>query len=330
MAKCTVFPHFYSSFNCSAISLGSPCFIINPAAGNGRVAKRWPAYEARLRLAFPDLEVYSSAAPGDAAALAERLALAGRNRIVAVGGDGTHHEVINGLFNALGAAGMSKVTYALLPLGSGNDWIRTHQVPKNIDTWIRGYQSAKLSKQNLGEINYRDENGLPQTRIFTNVAGMAYDAYVVRRSDTTPYKSRLLYPLLTLAYLGAYTPPTLRLTFDEHAPIEQSFHTINVGIGRYSGGGMRLVPQADPSGPDFALTYAPALSIPMILAHGWRFYTATIGRVPGVVCTSAREVKIEAVGRQNSLEIEADGEWLGYGPIEVKLLPGALTFVDFS
>jgi diacylglycerol kinase family enzyme len=294
------------------------------------VARRWPTYEARLRLAFPDLEVYTSAAPGDAAALAERLALAGRNRIVAVGGDGTHHEVINGLFNALGAAGMDKVTYALLPLGSGNDWIRTHRVPKKIEPWIRGYQRAKLSKQNLGIISYRDANGLPKSRIFTNVVGMAYDAYVVRRSAANRFKSRLLYPLLTLAYLGAYTPPTLRLTFDGQAPIEQPFHTINVGIGRYSGGGMRLVPQADPAGPDFALTYAPALSIPMILAHGWRFYTATIGRVPGVVCTSARKVKIEAVGARNSLEIEADGEWLGYGPIEVELLPQSLTFVDFS
>lgn len=294
------------------------------------MAQRWPAYETQLRKAFPGLEVHQSIAPGNVITLAETLALEGYTRIVAVGGDGTHHEVINGLYRALGPAKMGQITYALLPLGSGNDWIRTHRIPKRLSDWIKGYKNARVSRQNLGQINYYDLDGISQSRIFTNVAGMAYDAYVVRRAATSPYKSRLLYPLLTLAYLGNYTPPTLRLSFDDHPPVEQRFHTINVGIGQYSGGGMRLVPQADPAGAQFALTYAPALSIPMILAHGWRFYTPTIGRVPGVVCTRATTINIEAVSPYDTLEIEADGEWLGYGPIEIKLLPLALSFVDFS
>lgn len=302
-------------------------FIVNPAAANGRGARSWKEYRKRLLLAFPGMGECITEHPGHASQLARELVEEGVRRIIAVGGDGTHQEVVNGLYEALGAARLHEVLYALLPLGSGNDWIRTYGIPRKLEAWIDYYKSGSPQRQNLGLIHYQNSAGHAKQRIFTNVAGMAYDAYVVERSANSKLKNRWLYPLLTMAYLWEYQPPELELRFEDSAPVKSRFHTINVGICRYNGGGMRLVPQADPQGKTFALTYAPALTIPTILANGWRFYTDTIGRVPGVVCTSAKSIEVTAVGAKTDLVVEADGEWLGYGPLRFELLEGVLRFL---
>lgn len=316
---------YFTSF--FIIHSSAPHFLVNPAAGNGKAARRWKQYEPQLRRAFPNLTIHLSSRSGQLREIAASLANVEAVRIVAVGGDGTHHEVVNGLYDALGSEKLPEIPYALLPLGSGNDWIRTHRIPRRLDQWIAAYQRDQLKQQNLGLIHYYNENGLPQQRIFTNVAGVAYDAYVVHRAEQSRFKSRLIYPLLTLAYLKDYHPPQLSLCYDDIPTINQSFHTINIGIGRYSGGGMRIVPQADPVGDQFALTYAPALSISTILAHSWRFYTPNIHKVPGVVCTHARRVSIEAADHPFNLSIEADGEWLGYGPLRFELIKNGLSFI---
>lgn len=303
-------------------------FIINPAAGNGKTARAWPRLEQKLRAKLGALKGHYTQSPKDADRIIDAIqrSHSGELNIVAVGGDGTHHEVINGIYNVLGPDQLQRVRYALLPFGSGNDWVKTHRIPRRIDAWIRMYQHGYKRSHNLGQIDYQDFSGQAASCIFTNVAGMAYDAYVVQQSASTAFKHKLLYPLLTLAYLRDYRPPKLELQFDGQQ-VQQRFHTINVGISKYNGGGMRLVPQADPFGDQLALTYAPRLSIPTILVNGWRFYTSTIGRVKGVVCTQAKKINISAPDRSEDLLIEADGELLGYGPVRIALLPTKLAVI---
>lgn len=249
---------------------------------------------------------------------------------MAVGGDGTHHEVINGMIDALGVDRLGEIRYALLPVGSGNDWVRTHRIPKRLDHWIERYRRGEDRWQNIGAIDYEDESGRPQRRYFANVAGCCYDAYVVRRSATASIKNRLLYPLLTLWYLKDFSPTPVQLIYEDDEGKSQEvvnpFYTINVGIGRYNGGGMRLVPQADPAGDTFALTYARQLSVFRILLNGLHFYTGRIGTVKEVTTTHARKLRINAPTPGTKVAIEADGEWLGYGPISIELLPAALRF----
>lgn len=302
-------------------------FIINPAAGNGKASGLWKAYENELSTVLKDIKTHFSEKTGDARTIAKQLVESGARQVVAVGGDGTNNEVINGLYDALGADDLTEVTYALLPLGSGNDWIKTHKIPRRLTDWIKMYQAGKTSTQNLGLIDYVNFDGKPEQRVFANVAGMAYDAYVVKRMERLSYKNPLLYPLLTLAYLGAFSPPKLELKYDADETVRQRFHTINVGVCRYNGGGMRLVPQADPQGDDFALTYAKKLSIFRILASSWRFYTDTVGQIKGAVTTHAKSVTVDAVETPEDLLIEADGELLGTGPLRFTLLPAKLKFI---
>ncbi|MEM7572216.1 MAG: diacylglycerol kinase family protein [Bacteroidota bacterium] len=303
--------------------------IINPAAARGRAKIQWMKWLPQLQAKLPQLEWAFSEEPGHATQLAKEWVGAGCRYLIAVGGDGTHHEVVNGLIQALGPERAKEVLYSLLPLGSGNDWIRTYGQKRGLTNWLQLLERGQPSKQNIGQIQYRDSNGQIASRYFANVAGMAYDAFVVRQSAKHPFKRKLLYPLLTLLLLHKFKPPHLRLEYDQEPALETQFYTINLGIGRYSGGGMRLVPQAEPAAERMALTYAKKLAIHRILLHSWRFYTGSIGQVKEVSCTHASAVKVSAPKDAQKLEIEADGEWLGYGPVEVVVLPQVLQFLKF-
>ncbi len=183
------------------------------------------------------------------------------------------------------------ITCALCPFGTGNDWVRTHGLPRRPHAWLQHFLAARPRLQNLGILHYTDPAGPPAHRVFTNVAGLAYDAHVVRAAGRHAAGARWRYPLLTVTQLPRYRPAPARLTYDGQVA-EAAFHTINFGIGRYSGGGMRLVPQADPTAETFALTYVPRLSIPRILLNGYRFYTGTIGGLGPVVTTHARTASV--------------------------------------
>ena len=291
-----------------------PHFLVNPAAASGRARQWWAAALPVLQRAFPEM-TWAVSELEPLSELARAAVAAGNTLLVGVGGDGTHHDIVNGLVTHQLLEG---VTYAPLPLGSGNDWCRTLGVPRHIVRWIAVMKQGHTIHHRIGRLSFSGQGSAPRLHYFINVAGLAYDAEVVRRSATLRRKYRWMYPLLTVAYLKDFTPPTLRLSFDDNT-IDQAFHTINVGLGRYNGGGMRLVPQADPRADTLALTYAEQLPVSRILANGWRFYTPTIGKVRGVTTTHARSIRVDG-----PTGVEADGEWLGTAPVGIDLYPERL------
>lgn len=262
--------------------------------------------------------------------LARLAVAAGRTHLVGVGGDGTHHDILNGI---VAADGLERVTYAPLPLGSGNDWVRTLGTPRKPEAWVRMVKKGKTLTHGVGCLSYatslpditaNDGASSKATRYFLNVAGMAYDAEVLRRVEAGRFKNKLMYPLETMLGLPGFTAPTVRIDYDGER-WTGAVHTVNLGIGRYSGGGMRLVPQADPAAETLALTFAERLPVWRVIAESWRFYAGSIGRVKGVTLTEARSVVVTPLS--GTLELEADGEWLGAGTVEAGLLAERLRVI---
>jgi len=98
-------------------------FIVNPKSGRGKPARLWPAIHELFRAASWNFEVSFTERRGDAARLAGRAARDGCELIVAVGGDGTIHEVVNGLV-AEGKAINPETAWGIIPCGTGNDLAR--------------------------------------------------------------------------------------------------------------------------------------------------------------------------------------------------------------
>lgn len=297
-------------------------FIVNPVGGGGAVRKRWPDIEAQLRAAGIAFDAVFTERKMHAAELAEAAIAEGRRHLVAVGGDGTAHEVANGILRQT-TCPSEEVTFTLMPVGTGNDWVKTHRIPKNSSQWVEFLKKGKPTFQDVGWLTYQD-GGSEQKRYFINVAGLSYDAYVARRSEAYKMQlsSTIFYLLLIFRCLFEYRVPLHRVVFDGNT-VEKPLYTINLGICRYSGGGLQLVPHAIPDDGLLALTLAGHISKLGVLLVTPLFYLGKIGWHPKVSMYQVTDVLVETADHQPVL-LEADGEFLGEGPVRAGILKGRL------
>lgn len=300
--------------------------IVNPAASNGKVGKIWTRLEASLTARLGPLEVTFTEHRGHATELTIDAVKSGFRHIIAVGGDGTNHEVANGILQQ-DLVPSRDIFYTLLPVGTGNDWIRTHGIPRKMEQWLDMLEEGYCIQQEVGRVSYWSGHK-PEERYFVNVAGMAYDAYVVRYGEEwrSWIRNRFFYLLLILRCLFKYRLSRALIDADGQT-IEDRFYTINIGICRYSGGGMQLVPQADPTDGKLALTYAGPVSKIGVLLNTWRFYNGSIGRHPKIEVLQARSVRVTAPSDKQALLLEADGEFLGHSPAVFTIIENALTVI---
>jgi len=298
-------------------------FVIrNPTAGNGAGKKEWKKIERALQVAGIGGESMKTKKRRHASDLVKEGLNRGYRNFIAVGGDGTNNEVINGVFQQE-EIDPSEINYTLIPVGTGNDWIRTHGIPRDYREWIPNIRKGKIIQQDIGWVTYHDQ-GKKEKRYFTNVAGLAFDGHICEASERTQTNTgnSLFYLGLIFKELFNYDLRKARITFDDQS-LEDFFYTINVGICKYSGGGMQFVPHAIPDDGLLALTAAGKLSKLEVLLNTWRFYTGDIGSHSKVNTFQTKNIKIEAVGDQPTL-VEVDGEFLGETPVEIGILEKVL------
>lgn len=297
--------------------------IANPTSGNGKVEKRWPETERLLQELGFSYSVHFTERRGHAMQLVEEAVLKGRRHILGIGGDGTNHEIANGILSQQFVA-PTEIFYALLPSGTGNDWARQYQIPTDPRRRLERLLEMKTVFQDAGLVKYL-RDGKSESRFFINVAGMAYDGFIGKKLAENHVTNRLQYLLLVGKYLFDYKLRKARILFDNQE-VEDFFYTINVGLCRYSGGGMQFVPQAVPDDGLFALTFARQLPKWEVLLQTKNFYNGTILGHPKVEGFQAKSIRVEGVGDTPTL-LEADGEFLGETPVEFMLLEKALKIV---
>jgi len=297
--------------------------VVNPAAGSGKAEREWSGIARALVEEDLSFSVSFTQKTGEATTLVRKAIEEGYRKIIAVGGDGTNHEAVNGILEQ-SVVDSKEILYALFPIGTGNDWARTYNIPRNHKAWLEMLKKQKTTLQDIGWLQYHRE-GVPKKRYFANVVGLAYDAFVVKemmgmKSSILPGK--ILYLYMVLRCLFRYQLLKARVRYDDQN-VTDFFYTINAGICSYSGGGMQLVPHAIPDDGKLALTLAGQLSKLSILLNSYRFYNASIGEHSKVKTSQTTTVRIEALG-DAPLLVEADGEFLGETPVEIGLIEKAL------
>ncbi|MFO7664348.1 MAG: diacylglycerol kinase family lipid kinase [Chloroflexota bacterium] len=210
--------------------------IINPKCGEGRVREQKDMI-ARLGQQLGDVDVFSTQYPTHATKLAESAASEGYECVVAAGGDGTVHEVVNGLVGDQRAT----LPLGIIPIGSGNDLAFNLGISKNPEEAIQRVFTGKSQPLDLGRIT--DDRGL--TRVFHNNLGIGFDAIVVMRTETI---SRLHgFPMYLAAVLQTiffdFQTPYLEMRFDDEE-VNQRALFLYAGIGSRGGGGFLLTPAA--------------------------------------------------------------------------------------
>lgn len=299
--------------------------IANPAAGGGLVQKNWAAIEAELQKLQVAYVANFTIGPGHAITMVQEALSAGYRHILAIGGDGTNHEVVNGLMLQRTVTA-TEVHYGLLPIGTGNDWSRMYGIPNNWREWLPQLFDAPTRLQDVGVVNFWS-NGQRLERFFTNVAGLCYDAFVVKTMLENQVKTnnRFVYLWWILRCLFGFTPPPCKVSFNGEV-VEQACYTINIGICKYSGGGMQFVPQAVPDDGLLGLTIAGKISKLGVIAATPQFYAGTIGEHPCVDLYQSKEVLVEAASAA-LVFVEADGEFLGECPATFNITEKAIRII---
>lgn len=289
--------------------------VVNPTSGGGKGNKYWSEIKELLHKTGIDFDFAISEYAQHITKLVKEAVEKGHRKIIAIGGDGTINEAINGLFLQK-AVPTNELTFANIPVGTGNDWIKTHKIPSNYKKAILLLKAGQTKAHDVGEVSYFNKQAKQQSRYFINVAGLAYDAFVTKASHERSrwMGNKLFYYYLILRCVTQYKPTKAKITFDGQE-VENIFYNIAVGICKYNGGGAQFVPHAIPDDGLFALTYFTDIKGIDVLLSSRKFYDGTIIHHPKCFTTQAKHIKIEAA-EDNPNFVEVDGEFLGQTPIE--------------
>ena len=300
--------------------------LLNPVSGEGRARRRWRELEPAARAIFPDLEVHESKAPGDL----RRIAAALRHHdglVVAAGGDGTSHEVLNGLLEAGPAA---TATIGWIPIGSGNDLARTMGIPRHGLAPIHGYRTYRTVTIDVGRLAYRDQDGRSRSLWFGNsfTLGVSADVLEIVVREGKRLGGPASYFLGALRAIARHRPIEARLTVDGVAVDPGPCRLISVTNGPTFGAGMRIAPAARVDDGRLDLLWLSRVSRLGTLAVFPRIYWGGhLGR-PTVTTRSVARLEIQTDGPQH---FEADGEFYrGHPPFRIEVVPRGLRAARFG
>jgi YegS/Rv2252/BmrU family lipid kinase len=310
--------------------------VVNPQSAGGKTDRRWPHLRAQIYESYGAFEERFTRAAGDATRLTREALRAGATLVVAVGGDGTINEVVNGFFESgqgsngeSGSGGGSRAInphacFGIVPAGTGGDFIKSLTVPRDTAAAAANLKSAPHAID-VGRLSYVDGDGRPAVRHFINIAsfgiGGLVDRYVNQSSKALGGK--LSFALATLKAGAKYRNATVRLTLD--GGIERSGRIYNVAVanGRYFGGGMKVAPDAALDDGYFDVITMGDFGFGDLLLRGLDVYSGKHVTNPKVSVARARKVVATADGSDEVL-LDVDGEQPGRLPATFELLPGAL------
>ena len=292
--------------------------IVNPVAGAGRTAKKWPQVMSLLQSAGLRFEHDLTEAPGHARELAKSAAKKGYELVVSVGGDGTINEVVNGLYDA---GNIADVMLGIIGTGTGSDYIRTIGIPRTYQEACLCFKSPRKIAVDVGVVEYFSVNQMVK-RLFVNFAGLGFDAEIVK-TTTQKYKtlnSTASYLTGLFTALLFYRNKQVTITLDGGLA-EKKVCAVLVNNGKYGGGGMFAAPDADLTDGLLDVLIIGDLSKPDLLWSLPRVYRGTHLTHPKVTMKRAREIEIQSA---EVMFLQADGELLGGLPARFYILPAAL------
>ncbi len=299
--------------------------IINPIAGNGRTLKKRPEIERFLEQRGVSYEVRITEGPGHAVELARKPQ--GRT-VVAVGGDGTVHEVAYGII----AAGCT-TPLGVIPLGTGNDFVKMLGISRRLDEALHQLIHGRLQFVDYGEVTVQEQPGEDIRQYFVNAVGMGFDASVaVTMRGQKKLPGVLSYLLAVFRTLRSWQAPFARVTMEtitraERRVFEDPLFLVTAGNGVSSGGGFYLTPEA--SVRDGLLDVCLVRDVPRleVLRVVPRALRGTHVTHPAVHMFRTRRLRVVL---EHPMPVHADGELVAERAtrMDVQVIPGMLPVIS--
>jgi len=301
--------------------------IVNPVSANGRTGRNWPRIDKELRNAGLTFDAQLTSKSGEAVQLTRKAIQEGYPTVIAVGGDGTLNEVLNGFFESDDARPINpEARLGLIPSGTGKDFIKAINYPRDIRHVCRTLARNQIRTIDIGLAWFRDAEGKRTFRYFINVAGMGMDGETVDRVNRTSkiFGGRISFLWGTIATLVQYRNRELTVEIDGVMRYHGEATLVAVANGQYFGGGMRIAPEAGLDDGHFDIIVVDGMTKFEILANLYRIYQGTHLNYPKVYLMRGRHVRATSLQR---VFLQVDGEQPGVLDAEFKLLPRKLKLI---
>ena len=299
--------------------------VVNPKAGS--TSRDWPQIKTALESVFPRMTVAQSHARGETARLVRAALKEGYLDIIAVGGDGTINEAVNGFFEN-GAPVSPDAVFGFVSSGAGGDFRRTFGIGTGYAAGIARLKKSHIRRLDVGRVSCLSPKGEPVSRYFVNVASFGFAGQLVSRVNRAGFV-RLLggfaYAFHAMAALAGWQSQRVRLMtnsgYDEIAGIAN----VAVANGRWFGGGLRVAPQAEPGDGLFDIVVMGGTKRRRIWGTLKNIRAGAHLSDPGVrLVRAARLVAAPTVDTHGTVAVETDGESVGLLPATFEILPGAI------
>ena len=305
-----------------------PLIIVNPRSAGGSTRESWSGTASDLRAHFGAYNIAFTKAAGDGVNLARNAAEAGREFIIACGGDGTINEVANGIIES-----GKDVELGVMPSGTGGDFRRSLGMPQSPRDAARALRDGGTKRMDAGRVTFQGHSGETITRYFLNVSSFGLAASIIERVksnkalDWLPLggvRGRANFALSTLTEVVGLDAITVKMRIDGGE--EKLVHTVNFCIAnaRYFGGGMMIAPNAKLDDGKLDIVNIGDIRTAKVLLNAYTLYNGSHLDLAEVKSTLARRIEIAPVDPDADIHIETDGELPGRLPAVYEIVPAAL------
>lgn len=315
--------------------------VVNPNAGSGKTVSEWPKASKILSDNRIDFEYKTTWKMGAAVEITMKACAEGYRKFLAVGGDGTVHEVLEGIAKYVRISAVAKTldkesqkvalddfTLAVMPIGSGNDWIKTLEIPKDFNKVAELMKTDSTGRQDVFCLSLRDDNTSRNLESFmANVGGVGFDANVCKKVNfekNTGKSGKVLYLKALISNILNFKTFDCVVEADGKEIFRGTTMSIALGAGKYSGGGMLQVPDAVLDDGLLDITIIPLMPLHRIIRAVPGLFTGKLLKDnPELISAKCSSLSIKPLSSPAPL-VEVDGEVVGNLPVSIERLDGQL------
>lgn len=301
--------------------------VVNLLSGSGKCGRDWDSIAQMLYAKGIEFDTVFTGYRFHAIELVQRgIEEDGYRNLIAVGGDGTIHEVANGILTQTGVPS-TEVRMGVIAVGTGNDWVRSYGIPTDYEKAIEVIAAGKTFTQDVAKATYVGRSGEQESRYCVNVAGAGMDAAVnlkVCQMKDKGKNGKLAYMMQLAKSVFGYKSCEMEVAVDGTKVEEGMIMSVSIGIGQYNGSGMRQLPLSTADDGLLDCTVIDTMSAPKIASVVGRLYDGKIYSVKKVHHHQGRTIEVSS---KDVREVEVDGEPLGTTPVRYDIEDKRLTIL---
>lgn len=301
-------------------------FIVNPAAQSGAIGRHLPHLTKQILQYFSHASILTTKRPEHASDLAEECLKKAYTIIVAVGGDGTINEVLNGFMQ--GQQGNSSApTLAFINLGTGSDLQKSFAIKSNFEHNLQRIKQGTRKLVDIGQAFTTGEDGQQMSRYFLNIASCGLSAEVAKLINQSKHlNGKLAYYWASLRGIFAHKNWPLEVSIDNQTKHFSNVSLLAAANGSFFGGGMHIAPKAKTDDGLLDKIIVSNMNTWFFIKHGWRVYNGSHLKLPQVSCQNFVEMQVKCTSKQK-IRVEIEGEVFGALPAKFIIIPKALKLI---